>query len=56
MPRKVVTAKGIITINDADEDFEDNDVLDLEEDKFDEDADGEGYYEEEPIFKYDDEE
>jgi hypothetical protein len=51
VPRKVVTAEGIITINDADEDFEDNDVLDPEEeDEFDEDADGEGYYEEEPLF------
>jgi hypothetical protein len=51
VPRKVVTTEGIITINDADEDFEDNDVLDPEEeDEFDEDADGEGYYEEEPLF------
>ena len=57
MPRKVVTAEGIITINDADEDFEDNDVLDPEEeDEFDEDADGEGYYEEEnPLLKPDEE-
>jgi hypothetical protein len=53
VPRKVVTTEGIITINDADEDFEDNDVLDPEEeDEFDEDADGEGYYEEEnPLLK-----
>jgi len=51
VPRKVVTTEGIITINDADEDFKDNDVLDPEEeDEFDEDADGEGYYEEEPLF------
>jgi hypothetical protein len=57
VPRKVVTAEGIITINDADEDFEDNDVLDPEEeDEFDEDADGGGYYEEEnPLLKPDEE-
>ena len=52
MPRKVVTAEGIITIND-DEDFEDNDILDPEEeDEFDEEDEEEDEFDEEDEEEY----